>query len=64
MNPPQQELNRLALAKAIKESQDTHLLRLELFDCIATEMKAKYDALLKAGFGAEQALELLKARAI
>jgi hypothetical protein len=64
MNPAAQKLNHIALAQVIKESQDTFQLRLELFSVVAAEMKAKYDALVSAGFTADQALELCKSRAI
>ncbi len=64
MNSAPQKLNHIALAQAIKDSQETFQLRLELFSVVAAEMKAKYDALVSAGFTAEQALELCKSRAI
>lgn len=64
MSDPQQKLNHVALAQAIKDSQDTFLLRMELFAAVAAEMKAKYDALVSAGFTGEQALELCKSKAI
>ena len=60
----QQKMTHVALAQAIKDSNDTFLLRMELFAAIAAEMKAKHDALVNAGFTAEQALELCKSRAI
>ncbi len=64
MSNAQQKLNHVALAQALKDSQDTFLIRMELVAALAAEMKAKYDALVTAGFTAEQALELCKSRAI
>lgn len=64
MSNAQQKLDRLALAQAIKDTQDTFLIRMELFAIIAAETKAKYDALINAGFTSEQALELCKANAV
>lgn len=64
MNNPQKKLDHVALAQAIKDSQETFLLRLEVFAAVAAEMKATYDALVSAGFTVEQALELCKAEAI
>ena len=64
MSNAQQKMNHVALAQAIKDSQETFLLRMELFAAVAAEMKAKYDALVTAGFTAEQALELCKSKAV
>lgn len=64
MSNAQQKMNHVALAQAIKDSQETFLLRTELFAAVAAEMKAKYDALVTAGFTAEQALELCKSKAV
>ncbi len=64
MSNAQQKMNHVALAQAIKDSQETFLLRMELFAAVAAEMKAKYDALLTAGFTSEQALELCKSKAV
>ena len=64
MSNAQQKLNHVALAQALKDSQDTFLIRMELVAALAAEMKAKYDALVTAGFTAEQALELCKSMAI
>lgn len=63
MNQPQQKLNALALAQAIKDSKDTFLLRMELLAQVAAEMKAKHEALVNAGFTSEQAIELIKSKA-
>lgn len=62
MNNPRTKLNHIALSQAITDSQADFLLRLELFAVVATEIKAKYDALVNAGFTQDQALELCKAR--
>jgi hypothetical protein len=63
-NVPQAKLNAIALAQAIQDAKETFMLRAELMAVIATEMKQKYDALITAGFTAEQALELCKSKAI
>ena len=44
MSNAQQKMNHVALAQAIKDSQETFLLRMELFAAVAAEMKAKYEA--------------------
>lgn len=64
MNDAQQRLNGLAVVQAIKDSQDNFAIRMELFHVVAAEIKAKYDALVGAGFTAEQALDICKARAM
>ena len=64
MSNAQQKMSHVALAQAIKDAQDTFLLRMELFAAVAAEMKAKHDALVNAGFTAEQAMDLCKAQAI
>jgi hypothetical protein len=60
----QQKLSQIALSQAIKDSQDTFLLRLELFAAVAAEIKAKYDALVSAGFTPDQAMDLCKSKAV
>ena len=40
----------VALAPGNWDSQETFLLRMELFAAVAAEMKAKYNALVNAGF--------------
>lgn len=64
MSGAQQKLNRVAIAQALKDNQDTFLLRMELISAMAAELKAKYDAMISAGFSAEQAIELCKSKAI
>lgn len=64
MSHERQKFDHVALAQAIKDSQDTFLLRTELFAAVATELKAKHDALVNAGFTPEQALELCKSKAM
>lgn len=50
----------LELTRCIKEARDSFLIRVEMFEVMAMESKAKYDAYLSAGFSAEQALHLCK----
>lgn len=64
MSGAQQKLNHVAIAQALKDNQDTFLLRMELISAMAAELKAKYDAMISAGFSAEQAIELCKSKAI
>lgn len=64
MSSQQQKANTIEMVQAIKDSQESYLLRIELFAVVATEIKAKYDALVSAGFTSEQALELCKSRAM
>lgn len=64
MSNAQQKIDHIALAQVIKDSQDSFLLRMELIAAVAQELKAKYDALVTAGFTAEQAIDLCKSKAI
>ena len=64
MSGAQQKLNHVAISQALKDNQDTFLLRMELISAMAAELKAKYDAMVSAGFTAEQAIELCKAKAL
>lgn len=59
MNTSQRDKD-LELTRMIKEARDSFLMRLELFDVMAMDTKAKYDAYLSAGFSAEHALFLCK----
>jgi hypothetical protein len=63
-NAPQAKLNAIALSQAIQDAKETFMIRAEMMAVIAAEMKQKYDALITAGFTAEQALELCKSKAI
>lgn len=64
MNDAQAKMSHIAIAQAIKDSQDTFQLRMELFAAVAAELKAKYDALLSAGFTADQALAICVSKTI
>lgn len=59
MNTSQRDKD-LELTRMIKEARESFLIRVELFDVIAMETKAKYDAYLAAGFSDAHALFLCK----
>jgi hypothetical protein len=63
-NTTTQKLNAIALSQAVQDSKENFLLRQELFLVVASDLKAKYDALITAGFNTEQALDLLIGKAI
>lgn len=64
MSSQEQKTIHIEIARAIKASQESFMLRTELFALAAADMKAKYDALVTAGFTSEQALDLCKAKAL
>lgn len=51
--------NAQIMRNAVEESAANWPLRLQLFGLIAQERKAQYDAYIKAGFDATQALKLV-----
>lgn len=55
-----QDARNAAIVQAIKDARESFLLRTELFEIMAQESKAKYDAFLAVGFSAEQALVLCR----
>lgn len=47
------------LAGVVKTLQDQFLLRTELFNAVAVDLKVQYDALIAAGFTDEQAMQII-----
>lgn len=67
MIPPSKEDLRLVsinLAALLEQQRATKDLRLEMYESLAAELKEKYDALINAGFTPDQALILLKEKAL
>lgn len=64
MDNMQQKIKHLELVQILKEAKETFLMRTELFAVVALELKAKYEALVSAGFTQDQALELIKHKAL
>lgn len=64
MNTPSKKLSSLELAQLLQDAEKNWPTMLELYAQVAKETKAKYDALIEAGFTVAQAMELLKAKAI
>lgn len=60
MHNSTQRTRDIALTHAIKDARDSFLIRVEMFEVVAMETKAKYDAYLSAGFSSEHALFLCK----
>lgn len=61
---PQNKLAMLAVAQGLKDAEANWPTNLEIFAMLAKHLKAKFDALVEAGFTTEQAIELLKAKAL
>ena len=67
MNPPSKEglkLVSLNLAALLEQQRATKDLRLEMYESLAAELKEKFDALVGVGFFPDQALILLKEKAL
>lgn len=52
------------LAALLEQQRATKDLRFEMYESLAAELKEKYDALTNAGFAPDQALTLLKEKAL
>lgn len=60
MNAADEEKNIAELAKAVKKFRDNMMAFIEFNELQAKVDKAKYDAYVKQGFTAQQALYLIK----